>query len=307
MNMRPIVLIGNVNVDLILGPVTPWPVPGTEVIVPHDDLRPGGAAGNAALALAGLAVPFTIASNVGNDAFGRWLTDALAPHSQGWTISASGTTVSVGLTHPGDERTFFTTKGHLADLAWPEVSRQLTGQRGGIVLLCGCFLMDGLTQDYPALFDWAAGHGFDVALDPGWPVGGWTNAELARVTGWLGHTRHLLINEIEALALSGRDSIDAALTTLAAWMPQGATVVVKAGASGAYGLRGGTPARAIAPAVSVIDTIGAGDIFNAGYLLAEATGASLPTALASGVSLASRAISTAPRLYTRSPHIEGAA
>ncbi len=48
--MRPLAVIGNVNVDLILGPAEPWPKAGTEVIVDHDELRVGGQAGNTALA-----------------------------------------------------------------------------------------------------------------------------------------------------------------------------------------------------------------------------------------------------------------
>lgn len=303
--MRPLAVIGNVNVDLIMGPATPWPIPGTEVIVDHDELRPGGAAGNTALAWAGLGVPFAIASSVGTDAFGRWLTDAFAPHSAHWTESSSRTTISVGLTHPGDERTFFTTRGHLADLGWKDVSGQLDHMRGGILLLCGCFLMDGLARDYPALFGWAADHGVDIALDPGWPVGGWTSAEHARAKGWLKHTRHLLVNEIEALALSGTETLDAALPALAGLMLPNASVVVKVGARGAFGLCGATKAQAGAPAVAVIDTIGAGDIFNAGYLLAVAEGEGLPAALVAAVDLASRAISTSPRRYKRAQHMAG--
>ena len=201
--MRPLAVIGNVNVDLIMGPTQPWPQPGTEVIVAHDDLRAGGAAGNAALAWAGMGLPFAIASNVGGDAFGRWLLDAFQPHSAAWAVSPTGTTISVGLTHPGDERTFFTTRGHLPDLSWPDASAQLDGFDGGLLLLCGCFLTHRLAADYPALFAWAAERDVEVALDPGWPPEGWTEAERARVAGWLGQTRHLLVNEAEAVALSG--------------------------------------------------------------------------------------------------------
>ena len=78
--MRPLAVIGNVNVDLILGPAEPWPKPGTEIIVDHDELRVGGSAGNAALAWEGLGVDFQIAANVGNDQFGHWLRQAFGKH-----------------------------------------------------------------------------------------------------------------------------------------------------------------------------------------------------------------------------------
>ncbi len=297
--MRPLAVIGNVNVDLIMGPVGNWPQQGTEVIVDHDELRVGGAAGNTALAWMGLGVPFTIASSVGQDAFGIWLAEGFRPHSARWTVNASSTTVSVGITHPGDERTFFTTRGHLADFTLDEALAQLGDLQEAIVLLCGSFLTDALTAGYPALFDRAARSGVTLALDPGWPPSGWTVDQLARAQAWLAHTGHLLVNEVEALALSGAATVEAALPVLAALMPPGARVVVKSGARGAFGLQGETFVHAPAPAVPVIDTIGAGDIFNAGYLLAMAEGASFDRALRTGVALASRAISTTPRAYSR--------
>ena len=297
--MRPLATLGNVNVDLIMGPTTPWPRPGTEVLVGHDELRPGGAAGNAALAWAGLGVPFIVASNVGDDAFGRWLAEAFHPHSASWPTSRSGTTISVGLTHPGDERTFFTTRGHLPELGWGEAQAQLQGMDGGFLLLCGSFLTDRLTADYPALFDWAKQQKVAIALDPGWPVEGWTEQELGRAHSWLATTSHLLVNELEATALTGASRLQEALPALAGWMPTGATVVIKAGSKGAYAWRDGVTHHAAAPGVPVIDTIGAGDVFNAGYLLAMAEGLTLPIALETGVELASRAISTSPRRYER--------
>jgi len=303
--MRALATLGNVNVDLIIGPTAPWPQLGTEVLVAHDDLRPGGAAGNAALAWAGLGVPFLVASNVGDDALGRWLSDAFIPHSSRWSTSATSTTISVGLTHPDDERTVFTTRGHLPALSWDEARAQLDvlgGERldGGLLLLCGSFLTDRLTADYPAIFAWARARGVEVALDPGWPVAGWTEAEKARVASWLACTQHLLVNEVEATAMSGRDGVADAMLVLAAVMPHDATVVVKSGPGGANGWRAGAVAHATAPAVQVIDTIGAGDIFNAGYLLAVAEGGALPDSMAAGVALASKAISTSPRAYERS-------
>ena len=40
-SLRPLAVIGNVNVDLIVGPVAPWPTAGTEISVDHDELRVG--------------------------------------------------------------------------------------------------------------------------------------------------------------------------------------------------------------------------------------------------------------------------
>ena len=72
----PILVIGNVNVDLIMGPQEPWPTPGTEVILPAGDLRVGGAAGNTALALSALGTGHRRVANRGPAVFGDWLAAA---------------------------------------------------------------------------------------------------------------------------------------------------------------------------------------------------------------------------------------
>ena len=158
--MRPLAVIGNVNVDLILGPAEPWPKAGTEIIVDHDELRVGGSAGNAALAWKALGVDFDIAANTGTDEFGRWLRESFGAQAEKWPIRPEGTTLSVGITHPDGERTFFTTRGHLPRFSLDCVFAALDGARlsGGYALLCGSFLTDDLAADYPYLFDWADHH-----------------------------------------------------------------------------------------------------------------------------------------------------
>lgn len=298
--MRPLAVVGNVNVDLILGPAAPWPQPGTEIVVDHDELRIGGQAGNTSLAWAGLGVPHAIAANVGDDAFGAFLKSGFADRSDPWPVEATRTTVSVGITHPDGERTFFTTHGHLPVFGWTEARRMLTaaGLDGGLLLVCGSFLTASLTADYAALFAFAAERGIDIALDTGWPLEGWTEDTRHRALAWLAATRHLLLNEVETAALSGLGDPEAGARALAARLAPGGVAVVKRGALGvSAAMRDGPVLTIPAPAVTVVDTIGAGDTFNAGYLAAIAEGRSLPEALAAGVGVASAAVSTRPRRY----------
>ncbi len=158
--MRPLAVIGNVNVDLILGPAAPWPKAGTEIIVDHDELRVGGQAGNSALVWQALGVDFQIAANVGNDQFGRWLVEEFGARARKWPVSPQGTTLSVGITHPDGERTFFTTRGHLPRFSLADVLAVLDGKKlaGGWALLGGAFLTDDLTADYPARLGGCAWH-----------------------------------------------------------------------------------------------------------------------------------------------------
>ncbi|MDO6587383.1 carbohydrate kinase family protein [Salipiger sp. 1_MG-2023] len=290
--MTPLATVGNVNVDLIMGPLAPWPEPGTEVICPQSETRVGGAAGNAALAWMALDVPFQIAAATGSDPYGDWLRAGFGAMSAGWPKMPGATTLSVGVTHPDGERTFLSTAGHLPLFDWPDVERQLDWEAlaGGKLLLCGSFLSPRLADAYDALFDRCDALKIEVALDTGWPPEGW-GPWRTRVLDWIDRSEIVLFNEIEAAAVTGRDDPAEALEALA---PRG-IAVIKRGPQGAVARQGTERASVAAPQVAVIDTIGAGDIFNAAFLAALPRG--LQAAMDAGTACASRAVSSQPRRY----------
>jgi len=295
----PVTIIGNVNVDLIMGPQAPWPQPGTEVVLPSGELRVGGAAGNAALAVQALGLSCRLVANRGDDIFGRWLAEPFGETARHWTVAPSATTISVGITHPGGERTFFTTTGHLVDLTLEDVLAQLPAraETGAIALLVGPFVTPRLIGSYGTLIDTLRERGFAIALDTGWPDAGWTPDVQALVQGWLPGCDHLLINEIETCGLAGETDLATAAAKVFAMLPSGATLVVKRGPQGAGAWRGSESESVAAPPVVVVDTIGAGDAFDAGYLACLIGGGTWREALRTGVDVASMAVSTAPRRY----------
>jgi sugar/nucleoside kinase (ribokinase family) len=204
----------------------------------------------------------------------------------------------VGLLHPSGERTFFTSVGHLAGFAPEHVLAQLPERAapGDVVLICGVFLSPLLVTGGRQLLQTLVGRGFATALDTGWPDGGW-DAARPTVEPWLPLVDHVLFNELETTALAGREPLETAMAWFHTRLRPGATLVVKCGADGACAWRADTRVACPAPAVTVIDTIGAGDAFNAGYLFAHAMGRDLPACLQLGVTTASTAISTSPRRF----------
>lgn len=292
-------VIGGVMVDLIMGPVTPWPRPGTETFVDHSELRAGGPAGNTGLALKALGVPHHIVCNVGNDMFGAWLVETFGEVARNWPKVATPTALSVGVEHPGGERSFLTTAGNLA-VQTPESMLAMLPEKataGDIALLTGSFLYLDLIDAFEAMLAAISARGFAVALDTGWPSDGWTDAIKASTVSCLSHCDHVLLNEIESLSLSGEKTVEAAAGWLARHAKPGAIVVVKRGGDGAFAWREGKVTHVTAPVVTVIDTTGAGDTFNAGYLGALLEGALLEDALRAGVAVASAAIASSPRRY----------
>jgi sugar/nucleoside kinase (ribokinase family) len=293
-----LVLIGNVNVDLVMGPQVPWPQPGTEVILPTSEIRVGGAAGNTALALEALGVDYRLIASRGDDVLGRWLAEPFGPRAAGWATARVPTTVSVGIGHPDGDRTFFTTTGHLHAFTLADVLAQLDDKgQGRTALLVGPFVTPALLPDYDELIAILRRRGFRIALDTGWPDGGWTPGVRARVRAWAGQCDHVLINEIEARGLASADTVDAAVAAILPLLTPKATLVVKCGPRGAVAWRGGDHVEGVAPKVEVVDTIGAGDTFSAGYFASLAEDSDLAKAVQRGVAVASLAVSTSPRRY----------
>jgi sugar/nucleoside kinase (ribokinase family) len=295
--MPTIYVTGNVNVDLIMGRLAEWPRFGTEIVLEHSENRIGGAAGNTALALQALSAKHRLVASVGDDIFGRWLQSGFT--SADWVVAKTETTISVGIVNPSGERTFLTSQGHLSVHRVDDVLSLLPGraEQGDILWLEGCFLSPPLLREYERLIDEAKARRFLLGLDTGWPPDGWQPELRQRVLGWLRRVDHLVINEFEVIGLSGAETQDAAAVALRKKLPPHATLVVKRGPLGASGYRGGQVIDVPTPKVEVIDTIGAGDVFDAGYLAALIDGADLATAIRAGIAAASTAISTAPRRY----------
>ena len=293
-----IVVVGNLNVDMIMGPLASWPRTGTECVLPHYELRVGGSAGNAALALHALGAAPILITNVGSDLFGRWLEDGM-PMEKAVRREPGDSTVSVGITHADGERTFFTNEGHIGRLD-PDFVRSAMARHlgpGAIVLLCGAFLMPDWAAAYPEMIREVRARGGRVALDTGWPPVDWTDRSRRALNDWAGLVDQLLLSEAEVLSLTGLADVPAAAAAVRERMRPESVLVVKMGAAGAAAWTRDAVHSHPAPAVQVVDTIGAGDVFNAGYLAALLRGEPIAHAVRHGVETASLAVSTRPRRY----------
>src|SRR5215470_7357019 len=179
MMQHRLTIIGDVGVDLVLGPISGWPRVGTETLVEQSELRAGGSAGNAALAVSYLGGHSRLLSVVGNDEPGSWLAGQLQPLDATLAICNAPTTLTVGLIHSCGERTFFTTRGHLEALTYELLRPRIATapNPNSIVLLTGVFLTPALKASYPALIRELRQLGYQVALDTNWPPQDW-NADL---------------------------------------------------------------------------------------------------------------------------------
>lgn len=294
-----ILVLGNVNVDLVMGEVDGWPAVGTEVILPRSEMRAGGSAGNTALALSGLAVPHRLVAAVGSDMMGDWLAGCFDAAYSTWIAMDCETTLTVGIVHRGGDRAFFTTTGHLHVARVQDLLERVPQAPAdpAFAIISGGFLMPEIERDTSALIAALQARGWKVAIDPGWPPEGWTARTCDLMRAWLAEADIALINAEEAKGIAATDALDIALAFLRPDAASDRILVVKSGADGAIAIRGDETISIEAPRVEVIDTVGAGDTFNAGFLAVLMRGGSLREAGEGGVRAASSAISTFPRRY----------
>lgn len=297
--MTPSILVlGNANVDLVLGEVDGWPAIGTEVMVDRSEMRAGGSAGNTALALAGLGVPHLFIASAGDDPNGEWLRGQFDPQWCDWVPQTGQTTVTVGIVHRGGDRAFFTTPGHLQTARAADLASRIPSapNEHACAIISGGFLMPDILDQTSDLLALLKARGWRTAIDPGWPPQGWTEDTRGRTRRWIQRSDIILFNEDEVAGVLGQDRPSAG--PLAADLRDGQILVVKEGAKGASAYVNGSRMEQQAPRVDVVDTVGAGDTFNAGFLTAMSRGAGCDEALALGIATAARAISTFPRRYS---------
>src|SRR5262245_22478070 len=113
-NKNPLALtiIGDVGVDVVLGPIDRWPAVGTESLMDHSELRAGGSAGNAALAASYLGVTPRLLSLVGNDSLGTWLAEQFKNVDASLPVCELATSVSSGSFPASADARFFRRRGH---------------------------------------------------------------------------------------------------------------------------------------------------------------------------------------------------
>jgi sugar/nucleoside kinase (ribokinase family) len=302
---QPIAVIGNANLDIVGGPLDTWPDRGTEVFLDRSDLRIGGSAANTALVLRRLGARAGLIAAAGADPIGAMIRAAFSGPLDRIAGIAGPSSVTFGVLHGDAERSFLSTRGHLDRFGPAEIAAALADWplRGATALLSGSFAMGALRDATAGLLARLRGAGARVAIDPGWPGGGWTAPARAAMAAWLGLADIVLINDKELAGFAGGAEPEAARALLR----PGATLIVKRGAAGAVSLSAaGTRHAAPAPVVDAQDTIGAGDAFNAGYLAALQRGAAPGDALARACRVASAVVAEFPRRDTPIALTEGA-
>lgn len=268
--MTDLLVVGDANPDLVLrGDVVPR-FGQAEQLLDAADLVLGGSAAITACAAARLGLRTRLVAAVGADVYGEFVRDALAARGvdvSGVRTVGAPTGLSVILSDV--DRAILTLPGAIGALRPDDVD--LTGVRH--VHVASYFLQPALASGLAGVFQRAREAGVTTSLDTNWdPAERW-----AGVRDVLAYTDVFLPNRTELAAITGIGDMDAAARTLTAL---GVTVVLKDGAAGARAWQADRSCQAPSLKVDVVDTTGAGDGFNAGFLAGFLDGAPLERCVA---------------------------
>lgn len=280
-------MLGDCNPDvLVLGrDVTPA-FGQQEKLADSISLVPGGSAAITAVAAARLGLRVALAAAAGDDPAGEFMLGQLAREGVDTSAVAVRAAAPTGMTvalSRGDDRAILTATGAMTTLAAADVPPRLVSAARHLHV-SSYFLMErSLGPGLADLLAAARANGAATSLDTNWdPSGRWGGEHLGAV---LEQTDLLLPNQAEALHLAGEPTLGKAAAALAG---EHRRLVVKLGARGALCVSG--PARhqvGPPPAVTPVDTTGAGDCFNAGLIAGLLGGLGLAEAAALGCAVGS--------------------
>lgn len=284
-------VIGNTNLDIMVADTRDLPAPGTERIVPSITMRVGGSAGNLAIRCTGLGQPTTLVSRVGNDASTTILEAELCDpnlHMVFVRDDLEPSAITVAVESTGRDRAFLSSLGAMKNMTTQDVPSDILDAR--FVVLAGYFLLPGLRGSaVTELFERARTNGAATVLDTGWPPQGWTEDVCAEVVDALTCVDVFLPNEDELLGLTGEAEVKCAAMKLSA--ATDTIVAVKCGARGAaLASPAGDWVEEEALPTTVVDSTGAGDGFNAAFLISVARGVSLHDSLRAAVRYATQLV-----------------
>ena len=259
-----LLVVGEINPDVVVSDADPSPSFGqAERLVETIVMAPGSSPVLTALAAARLGLRTAFCGLVGDDDFGRYMLASLdrgGVDTHACRVVGGAATGASVILDRGPDRAILTSLGVMASLRAEDVPRDLVLDSGHLHV-GSWFLQGALQAGLPALFAAARAAGTSTSLDPNWdPAERWSGLRAV-----LAETDIFLPNDNEARAITGASDAEGAATTLLAGGPAAMTVVIKAGGRGAYAARGATVERVDAPSTAVVDTIGAGDGFDAGF------------------------------------------
>jgi len=258
-----VLVVGELNVDLILNEIQKFPEVGKEVLAKTMTLTLGSSSAIFASNISRLGASTTYIGKIGKDKFGQIVTDSLKKNKVDVSMIRIDKQLSTGATvvlNVEEDRAMITFPGSMEHLTVNDIT-DTDLKRVRHLHFSSYFLQPGMGANLGKLFRKAKDLGLTTSFDMQWdPSEKWD----LDVAGVLPFVDVFLPNEKELMCLTRRSSLIDAAHFL---KPYTNIIAIKRGNKGSLVYSNGQLSEL--PAFlneKVVDAIGAGDSFNAGFI-----------------------------------------
>jgi sugar/nucleoside kinase (ribokinase family) len=259
-----VLVVGELNVDLILNDIEKFPEIGKEVLAHGMTLTLGSSAAIFASNVSSLGAKVAFLGKIGKDKFGEVVIESLKTKhvdvSMIKTDEQAGTGATIVL-YVDEDRANTTYPGAM-DLLTPEDITEEDLKKARHLHFSSYFLQPGMWKGLGQMFRQAQKLGLTTSFDMQWDPKETWNMDIEAI---LPYVNVFLPNEMEIKFLSGKNDLYEAINYIKRYTE---TLVVKRGNKGSIVVHKDNLFDL--PSFlndKVVDTVGAGDSFNAGFIL----------------------------------------
>jgi sugar/nucleoside kinase (ribokinase family) len=274
-----VTIAGELNLDLILYGLPEQLMPERELLADRMMLTLGSSSAIVAHNLSSLGSRVGFQSRIGDDPLGRISLERLQESgvdvSKVRVVPGASTTGLTVILHHAHWRNILTYAGTIAELTWDDLDLEYLADSRHFHF-SSYYLQKSLRPQVAELFRHLKSKGLTISLDTNDdPDDRWEGG----LHGLLPHVDVFLPNEREACKAAGTKTLEDAIDKLSEMVP---LLVVKLGRKGALAQKGSERFTAETKEVVPVDSVGAGDSFDAGFLHEYVRGSDLAKCLAGG-------------------------
>lgn len=263
MKRKKVLVVGELNVDLILNKLKSDVVSGKETIAEKMDITMGSSSAIFACNLAALGTDVSFCGKLGDDSMGKTVLDALCAKSVKTEHIIISETWETGITvaiNQGNNRAMVTYPGAMLLLTQNDILDEVL-KHFDHLHVSSIFLQTGLKHGLVTLLQRAKSFGLTTSVDPQFDPDEKWDVDLSAMLPW---TDIFLPNETESYGLTHMNNMQEVIQF---FKTSTNTVVIKCGEEGSWLVRGGNAHFQHAyKSQSFVDSIGAGDSFDAGFI-----------------------------------------
>jgi sugar/nucleoside kinase (ribokinase family) len=258
-----VIVVGELNVDIILNQIDSFPEVGKEKLADNMTLTLGSSSAIFASNLSSLGMKVAFVGKTGNDVFGHFCKKQLKVKGVDTSFITESDDLNTGATiilNYADDRAMVTYQGAMKHLGIKDITTEMLDMAKHLHF-SSYFLQPGFKNNLESLFKMAKKAGLTTSLDVQWDPAEQWDFDYRKI---LPYVDVFLPNESELLNITCKDSIEKAIHVIGGF---GKLILVKKGNQGSILFYQNKTVKGESFLNNnVIDAIGAGDSFNAGFI-----------------------------------------